>query len=98
MSDQQPAHDDPAALAGATDERSLAELRRAAADLGIEGRSSMDRDELAAAVDAAMPASSGPVPTDDPDLTGRPPAVDVAQQLAERYNRHTRVIGAPTED
>jgi hypothetical protein len=46
------------------DPRTLDDLRKEASDLNIEGRSSMDRDQLIAAVAAAR-AAAGPTDLDD---------------------------------
>lgn len=85
------------------DEPTLSELREHAADLGIAGRSSMSRDELAAAIAAEETAGSGgdtpgvaadPVDVSLEDQSGRPPLREVAEQLAADREHQTRASGA----
>jgi hypothetical protein len=92
------------------DEPTLKQLRERAADLEIEGRSGMDRDELAQAIRAAELAQPGgdsvavattddaaAPPAPNPDEVGRPALADVATQRAERRATTRRVLDAADE-
>lgn len=79
---------DPDTVVNVSD-ATLAELRAEAADLGIEGRSKMDRDEL---VGAIASANANVVPPGTPEETGRPELVELAE--ARAANRNPRRLGA----
>lgn len=73
-----------------TDDVTLTELRARASELNIAGRSTMSKDELAAAIaDAEQGALDGnPSDPDNPD-DGRPPAAEVAaERRAVTYTRN----------
>lgn len=86
--------------------RTKAELLERAADLNVEGRSSMTRDELEAAI--AVVEAKSPVPDAgalgdvqedtpvEPGPAARGSLVEVAQKRATDV--HLRVVGAGTPD
>lgn len=78
-------------------EPTLEQLRKRAGELDVQGRSKMDAGELAAAIaaaeDDARRTGGDPAP---PEIVGRPPLVELAEQRAA--NRNPRVIGAPNQE
>lgn len=80
-----------------TTEPTLEQLRKRAGELGVEGRSKMDREELVpaiAAAEASAAATGGDPGT--PEQTGRPELRELAEGRAA--NRNPRVIGAPDSE
>lgn len=69
------------------------ELRDRAVDLGIDGAKSMTKEDLAAAIVGVDPAAGDPAAAPSPpDVVGRPPLADVAEQrAAEREKRLVRI-------
>lgn len=81
------------------DDRNVEQLRKAAAELNVAGRTSMNREQLLAAVRAGEleRTLAGELPPSTPEQVGRPPLTDVAEERAAELAAKTRVIGAPVD-
>lgn len=66
------------AIAPVDEDASLTDLRARAAELNIEGRSSMTREQLIAEIGERVGSGGNPSDPDDPD-DGRPPLREIAE-------------------
>lgn len=88
-------------------EPNLEDLKKRAAELDVDGRSSMTKAELVAAIAAAEDAAAGDSvaadttladtvepPAADGSDSGRPPLVDVAEDRARKREDNRRALDA----
>lgn len=78
------------------DQPTLKALQERAAELGVEGRSSMTKDELVAAIASAETAAAGHIPASPPEDSTAPSSAPPAEPaLDPREPSPADVVGRP---